>query len=219
MGLLYGQFQANPTSPPAAEWIFKLRMHQLLVEKQTLHLFPIRGHQVKVNLLYDNYIASGKRQDPINLELSESEQYHFVEKHRLQKDQYYLPKSRSYSAIDSLLLIHPPGEPLPILFMFQITQNKKDHDVILNKKSMGKIDDIKLPPNTRKCYAVITPEGVHPTITVPTKYPQNEEQQETSDDEETSTNEDEESTDGDREMSVGNLFSVFHYPVRMAELL
>ena len=66
---------------------------------------------------------------------------------------------------------------------------------------------------------VVTPAGVRPTITVPTKYPKNEEQQEkTSDDEETSTNEDEESTDGDREMSVGNLFSVFHYPVRMAEL-
>ena len=118
MGLLYGQFQASPTSPPAAEWIFKLRTHQLLVEKQTLHLLPIRGHQAKVNLLYDNYTASRKRQDPINLELAESEQHYSVEKHRLQKDQYYLPKSRSYSAIDSLLLIHRPGEPLPILLMF-----------------------------------------------------------------------------------------------------
>ena len=77
--------------------------------------------------------------------------------------------------------------------------------MILNKKSTGKIDDLKLPPNTRKCYVVVTPEGVRPTITVATKYPQNEEQQEkTSDDEETSTNEDEESTDGDREMSVLN---------------
>jgi len=225
MGLLYGQFQANPTSPPASEWIFKLRMHQLLVEKQTLQLFPIGGHQAEVNLLYDNYTASRKRQDPMNLELVKSEQYLLAEKHHLQKNCYYLPKSKSFPAIDSLFLVHPPGEPLPILLVFQITRDEKDHDV--NKRSLRKIDDLKLPPNTRKCYVVVTPEGVRPTITVPTKYLQNEEQQETSDSEETSTDEDEESTDGDREMSVdedqdqmsvGNLFSVFHYPVRMAQL-
>jgi len=209
MGLLYYLFRDNPINPPAAEWIFKLRMHQLLVEKQTLQLFYIRGRQAGLNLLYDNYTASMKRQDPTNFELAKSEQYHLIEKICLQKNRYYLPKSRNFPAIDSLLLVHPPGEPSPILLMFQITRNKKDHYV--NKKSLRKINDLKLPPNTRKYYVVVTPEGVCPTITVPTEYPQDEEQQETSDNEETST-------DGGREMSAGDLFSVFNYPVRMAEL-
>jgi len=86
---LYGQFQANQTNPPAAEWIFKLRMHQLLMEKQTLQLFPVRGHQAEVNLLYDDYMAFRKRQDPTNFELVKSEQYRLVEKHSLQKNCYH----------------------------------------------------------------------------------------------------------------------------------
>jgi len=224
MRLLYDQFQAYPTNPPAAEWIFKLRIHQLLVEKQTLQLFPIRGYQTKANLIYDDHTASRKRQDPTNLELVKSEQYRLVEKHGLQKNCYYVPKCKRFPGIDSLLLVHPPGEALPILLMFRIIQNQKDYSV--NKKSLGKVGDLKLPSNTRKYYVVVTPEGVRPTITVPTKYPQNQEQQETSDSEETSTDEDEEPTDGDLEMSadedqdqisVGSSFSVFHHPVR-AEL-
>ena len=36
-----GIFLSSPIGTPAAGWIFELRIHQLLIEKQTIQLFPL----------------------------------------------------------------------------------------------------------------------------------------------------------------------------------
>ena len=241
MGFFYNQFQADTTSAPAAGWIFKLRMHRLLMQEQTTQLFPIGGRQVKANFLYDDYTASEDRQNPMNLQLAKSNGRRLVERYRLQKNRYYRPKSKDFPAIDSLLLIHPPNEPSPILLIFQITWGGREHDV--NEKGLRNINDLKLPRNTRRYYVVVTPERTHPTMTVPMKHFRNEGQQEILDDEdgneeqqemlgdedgdEMSTDEGEEVpagrdeemlVDEGEEMPADKLFPAFHCPVPVEKL-
>ena len=238
MAKLYGLFQASPIFAPAAGWTFELRMHEFLVRKQTIELLPVFGRKARVDILYDNYTASKARENPGNLQLAESENLPFVKAERLQKNHYCCPESRYLLTIDSLLLIHPPDEP-PIL-MFKISRNRKDHHA--NPQGLHRMDNLKVPPDTRRYYVVVTPEGIRPRIKVSAKYLNGQRQQETSDeeilvsrdarmladeDEDVLADEDEEvpadeggemSVDGNEGVLIEQLFQVFHYPVRMTEL-
>jgi len=73
MELFYDLFQASAISAPAAGRMSKLRIHQVLVQAQTIQLFPIGGFQAKVNLIYNDYTAPKNRWNPINLQLATSE--------------------------------------------------------------------------------------------------------------------------------------------------
>jgi hypothetical protein len=189
MEYLYSFFQNSQTMAPAAGWIFELRMHQLLRRQQTIRLFPIRGRPGTTRFLYDGYTAS--KENPTDLQLAESDEYPLVEGDRLRMNRYYRLDSIDFPATDSVLLIHPPGEPSPILLMFQMTRNKREHNV--DEEGLGKIDDLRLPRHTRRYYVVVTPEGIQPQIKVPPACFEGR---------------------GRRGISPDELFPVFHCPVR-----
>lgn len=109
----------------------------------------------------------------------------------------------------------------------------------MNLKDLRRIDSLKVLSETRRYYAAVASEGIHPTIKVPAKCLRGQGQQETSDDEDGDeemlidgdekmlANQDEEvPADGDEEMPIdehkeissGELFQVLHYPVRMKGL-
>jgi len=90
------------------------------------------------NLTYDNYAASGRQEKP---QLAESEQHPLPEGGALEEGRYCRPKSADFPGIDSLLLVHLPGELLSIL-MFQITWDQGEHG--MNADSLRKIDDLEL---------------------------------------------------------------------------
>ena len=121
--------------------------------------------------------------------------------------------------------------------MFQITRNGREHDV--DVKDLRRLDNLKVPSDTRRHYVVVTPESVYPKVKVPAKYVRGQGQQETSDDEDLDEGmlieEDEEMladkdeevpADGDEKISVDEneelwsdkLSQVFYHPVRMTEL-
>ena len=152
------------TMTVGAGWIFESRVHQLLTRRKTIQLFPILGRRVGENLTYDDYAASGRQKRSMSLQLAESEQHLLPEGGALEEGRYYRPESADFPGIDSLLLVHPPGEQLSILFMFRITWDQDEHGV--NADSLRKIDDLELPSNARRCYVIVTPEDVLPKVAV-----------------------------------------------------
>jgi hypothetical protein len=193
MKYLYDLLAARTITAPAAGWFFELRMHQLLGRRQTIRLSPIRGRPGTASLLYDDYAAS--EEDAMDLQLTESDEHQLAEGDRFRMSQYYRLNPTDFPATDSVLLIHPPGEPSPILLMFQMTRNKRGHDV--DEEGLCKVDDFRLPRHTRRYYVVVTPEGTQPQIEVPPACFEGN------------------SREG---ISPDELFSVFHYPVRINAL-
>ena len=166
MQIFHDLFLSSPSTTIAVGWVFELRMHQLLRKQQRIRVSPIRGRRVKMNFIYDDYTSASN--NPMELQLPNSTELDFVEKAELKKDHYYHPKSTNFPAIDSLLLIDPPGEPPPILLMFQLTRNKNGHDAKL--RGLRKIDKLCLPSGTRRYYVVVTPKGINPKITIRASY-------------------------------------------------
>jgi len=220
-----------PTGTPAG-WVFKRRMHQLLSVEQTLRSFRMLPHRAGVNLVFDGYAASKARNNSTDFQLTHSEEHHLVEQAEPQMDLYYRFRSSSFPMFDSLRLIHPPGEPSPILLVFWIIRNKREHDVKL--RGLRNINQLNIPSDTRRYLVVVTPENIHPCITVPLEYfggtvdvrseetdrgegeGKNKDQ-----DEETDEDQDEE-MDEDQDDATGGiqwaLFRVFHCPVDMRRL-
>ena len=196
MSYFYNVFQANPITAAAAEWIFELRMHQLLRKKQAIQLFPVHGHCVDTNLIYNDYTASENQTNPTNLKFTRSEEHDLV-KTKLEENHYYRPKSNNFLTIDSLLLVHSRNKKLPTLLMFRITGNESGHDV--NKKDLCIVDSLEYPSNTPRYFVVVTPKDTHPRIIVPREYFGDRAQ-------------------GQQWVSVNKLFPVFHYPICMEEL-
>ncbi|KAF9647700.1 hypothetical protein BDM02DRAFT_3129593 [Thelephora ganbajun] len=194
MAYFHDLFLASPVTAVTAGWLFELRMHQLLANQRTIRLFPILGCHDQVDLIYNDYTASEERKDPANVQLTASEERDLLEGAQLQKDRYYRPKITNFPAIDSLLLVHPPGEPSPILLMFQITRNKQDHDA--NVRGLDKVKNMGLPPDACRYYVVVTPEGVQPKIMVSMEY----------------------FGENIRQILPDEVFPVFHYPVREKEM-
>ena len=195
MAYLYDLFSASKTSAAVAGWIFELRMHQLLRSRRTVQLFPIlNSGKGPVSLTYNNHVASLHQNDLKTLELLPSAEYPLTETTKVEKDCYYHPVAEKFPTIDSLLLVHPPGEPLPILLMFQITRSG-EHDVKI--EGLRKVDNLHFSTPIKKYYVVVTPESIRPQITVPNEYFEKDK-----------------GLSVDAGESADEEFSVFHYPVR-----
>ena len=161
-------FLQSSTAAAAVGWIFERRMHQLLMGKRTIRLFPVRGRHMDVNFVYDNYAASKVGVDPTELQLTGSRGCRLVEMAKLEKNRYYLAKPTEFPTIDSLYLLHPPGEPSPILLIFRITRSERKHHVKLC--GLRKIDQLDIPVDIQRYYVVATPEHIRPEIAIPVKY-------------------------------------------------
>jgi len=140
-------------------------MHELLRKGTRIQLYPIRGHPATANFIYDDYTASKKKEDPIDFQLPESEEHRLDEGVKLSIGKYCRPDVSNFPTVDS---IYAEGvDPSSTLTMFQITRNKKEHDV--NPEGLDRIDklDLGLVKNVRKQLVVITPEDIQPKIKVP----------------------------------------------------
>jgi len=170
MKRFYDLFRSSPVSASAAGWVFELRMHQLLRQGNSIQLFPVgrRGSASKLNYFYCNYTASEQGKDQKVFQLSASEEHLLNEEVQLRVGHYYRPQTSNFPTIDSLFLVHPPGGPSPILLMFQMTRNKKEHDV--NEGGLCRIEAMDLPRNTRKYYVLVTPRDIQPKIKAPKVY-------------------------------------------------
>ena len=207
MAEFYELFLASSVTASTVGWIFERRMHQFLAEKRTIRLFPIQGRPADAKFVYNCYAASAARSGGENFSLTRSEEYELVEGGELKKGRYYRPKPINFPAIDSLRLTHTRSES-PILLMFQITRNQKELDVSLG--GLRRIDELHLPPNTRKYYVVVTPEAMQPNITIPRVYiekggmPREKGKQK--------------AKQADESPGPEEAFPVFHYPVRSKDL-
>jgi hypothetical protein len=169
MQALYNLFQGNTTASPTVGWIFESRIHQVLRQRNAIHLSPICGHCGPEKLLYDKYTSSKERADTlVTLQLSRSEEHPLHEGIELDVGHYYRLPAKDFPTIDSLALIHPPGEPSPILLMFKITRDGSRYDV--NPGSLLILEGLEFPPDTRKYYVLVTPPGIKPQITVPKEH-------------------------------------------------
>ena len=206
MDYFHGLFRVNQSTAAAAGWVFESRVHQLLQQQRNIQLFPVRGSFATKNFNYNCYIASQERSDAMNLCLSDSAEVPLTEGCHVEKECYYRPRSTNFPTIDSLVLVHPQGEPSPLLLTFQITGTRDQHGV--NPNGLLKIRN--LAPGARKLYVVVTPESIHPTIVVPESLLSGGRQRKLS------------TIKGvvvDKvEKVVHEGFPVFHYPVRMEEL-
>ncbi len=146
--------------------VFEYRMHQLLTRQQAIKLFPMRYRlgPNEANFIYETYSPS----DPMSLWLPKSTEHKLVEGTRLEEKVYYRPDSENFPSIHSLLLIYPPGETSPILLMFYFALDQRYHDASLT--GLHKFDSLKIPPNTRRCYVVVTTEAIHLKMRIPMKY-------------------------------------------------
>ena len=160
MADFYNLFLASEVTAVAAGWVFELRMHQLLVKKQTITLYPVHGHYATTNLRYNDYTSTKEKQDPLILNLAQSKELPLIEGSTLQHNCYYRPKSPNFPTIDSLLLTGKKSTP--ILLMLQMTRNNNEHDV--NQKGLDAISKLGIE-EAQRYYVVVTPEGIHPTIT------------------------------------------------------
>ena len=166
MGSLYDVFRGGPHTAIDAKWIFESRIHQLLARRQEIWLFPICGHRTEVNLVYNDYTASENEDNSITLYLTGSEMHDLAMGDRPQENRYYRLKSNGFLAADSLLLLkHHDQEP--ILLVFKIACDESDQAIVYD---LRKIDDLGLASNVSRCYVVVAPEGIKPTMTVPLEY-------------------------------------------------
>ena len=193
MKYYYDLFRTGTTTAADAGWVFEFRMHQLLTRQQTIRLFPITQDLLgPKNSIYKGYPG----ENPIDLQLTGSDEHPLVEGDHLHTDHYYRPKPTSFPTINSLLLIRPPDSP-PTLLAFQIARNIKA--IHVDEDGLCRIDNLDLPPHTRKYYVVATPEDVQPEIKVPMACFRIE--------------------DGTpQNFPPRKVFSLFHYPVRMDAL-
>ena len=224
----YDMFLATPITATLAGWVFEGRVHQVLRTEQTLRLFPILPRSGRANVIFDDYAASQAGNKSTEFQLTHSKEYPLVKRAKLVENHYYRLESSNSAAVDSVLLLHPPGE-LHVLFMFQMTLNKTKHGT--NLDSLRKIGELDVPLGTRRYLVIVTPENTHPRIAVPLEYfggtvpIQNEERNsDESNSDESDSNESEE-MDDDEEMGKGKndgtqwaLFRVFHCPVDMGKL-
>ena len=171
MAYYYSCFCGTAGAASSARWLFEARIHQLLARGKTIQIFPILGHRAKNSIVYSNYDASRKQKDPVGLRWASSEQCILPEDDsvKLQEGHYYHLDSNNFlPTINALLLFRPPDKSPPILLMFRISQNQEEHDV--NPKDLRRVNKLKFPSDTRKCYVVVTPGGTWPRITIPMEH-------------------------------------------------
>jgi len=157
--------QGGSVTASAAGWIFEFRMHQLLTQGFSINLFPLYNPNegTKFNV-YSDYSDSRTKRKEKKFRLAASSEYPLHGGIKLQVGRYYRPEANNFPTIDSLRLIRPSKDSPPILLMFQITR-KGGHDVQVAGLDM--IDMLKLPPNTRRYYVAVTPDGIERPTQVP----------------------------------------------------
>ena len=148
---------------------------------------------------YDNYTDSMDQKVLTTLKSPASAEYLLAKKIKLKEGRHYRPEAKQIPPVDSLLLIHPFGESSPILLMFQITRSGK-HDVKV--EGLRKVDELHSPTSPKKYYVVVTPETVHPQLTVPIER----------------FEKDKGVSADDAGKSADEKFPVFHYLVRLGDL-
>jgi hypothetical protein len=159
LGYFYNRFRASPTTTANARWVFESRICQLLMEQQTIRVFPItQSTPGPASYVYEHY--PGK--NPVDLQMARTEEHRSVANHR-----YHL-RSADLPAIDPLFLIYPPDDSPPIPLAFEATQNGGDHDT--NKGGLRRIDTSDLNPKLYRHCVVVALEGTQPKITVPKAY-------------------------------------------------
>jgi len=235
---LYYLLLAAPITVTSAGWVFEDRMHQVLRAEGILRLFPIHPRRGKTGIIFDNYAASKVRSSLREFQLASSEEHPLVEGAELVMNRYYRLESSDFAAVNSVLLIRPPGGS-PILFVFQMTRNNTKHDL----HDLQKVSGLGVPPGTRRYLVIVTPEDIHPSITVPLEYfgetvpisseeTDSDENEGTIKDEDGSMDEDQdEAMDEDQGEEEGKgqcdamegaewaLFRVFHCPIDIGRLL
>ena len=161
----YYFFRESPVTAPAAGWVFELWMHLLLRGGTSLPLSPIGGRTVQADFVYDDYTSSLEGENKNVLQLTRSGEYRLGGEVKLEVGRYYRLKAADFYPIHSLFLIHPRGEPSPILLMFCIGWNETEQTV--SKGSLQRICGLGCPPDTRRRYVVVTPSGAQPRMRVP----------------------------------------------------
>ena len=171
MGAIYDALPSPPSLAPAAGGLLERRMHQVLVGRWNLRLFPIPRRLAKINYLYDDYTATIRKENGQSFQLDRLVEYEFdfeeIKKVVIEENRYYRPKAKNFATVDSFFLYRPP-DTTPILFMFQFTQAQGGHDA--KTKGLTLMDSLKLPTNVSKKYVVVTPEDTYPTISVSKVY-------------------------------------------------
>ncbi|KAH9983713.1 hypothetical protein BJV74DRAFT_597753 [Russula compacta] len=168
MQALYGLFTSSPITAPALGWLFEFRMHQLLRDGLRHSKFPspsllswVRGHTLRqlFHLSPQSKLKTTYLVAPINRTFLET-------RDEFTTGSYYCPSDLNLTAVDSLILIHSPGEPSPVLLMFQMMHTSDQHSV--DPSSLIAVNRLQVPRNTRKWYVVVTPLDIEPKIAVPT---------------------------------------------------
>ena len=227
----YDMSLATPNTATLAGWVFEGRVHQVLRTEQTLRLFPILPRSGRANVIFDGYAASQAGNKSTEFQLTHSKEYPLVKRAKLVKNHYCRLESSNSAAVDSVLLIHPPGEP-PVLFMFQMTRNKTKYGT--NLKGLRKVGELDVPLGTRRYLVIVTPENIYPRIVISLEYfggtvqIQSEDIKECEDEEMDENEREEMDDDEDEAMGKGEddgpgesqwaLFRVFHCPIDMGTL-
>ena len=97
--------------------------------------------------------------------MTRSEDHPLAEGVEFEVCHYYRLQATNSDLVSSLLLLHPPDEPSPILLMFWIAWNETGH--VVSVYDLRRIDGLDLSPDTRKCYVAVTPHNVRPETRVP----------------------------------------------------
>ena len=194
MRRFYNLFQRNRVAATTSGWAFELQAHQLLREVNRIQLFPVGCHITEGIFIYNDYTASRYGRNQRFLQLPGSKGHLLRGGVKLEVGHYYRRQATS-DAVSSLFLVCPPDEPSPILLVFWITWNEARHEI--SEDDLRRIDELDLPPYTRRCYVVVTPSNVQPEIRVPEAYFMGR---------------------GKRGREAEDIFPVFHYPVRMDTL-
>ena len=157
---VYNLLMGSAAPANAVGWLSELEMHCMLRRRQTLRLFPIRGRHVDTITHYDDYSAS-EGGDAIELQLPESDEFGLeAAEESLLVGRYYRPGAQNFAMADSLFLI--PTDSQPILLVFHIARNKKEHHV-----NISSLEEIRrLAPGVLVYYVIITSEGLTPTVMI-----------------------------------------------------
>ena len=117
----YNLFLGSPQSAIAAGWLFKLEIHRVLRQRQTIKLFPVRSKHAITNTHYHEYSASSEGGGAIELQLPGSDEYGLEAAGKdLLVGRYYRPRTQNLATADSLYLLNHPTKLRTILLISKL---------------------------------------------------------------------------------------------------
>ena len=134
-------------------------MHQLLMRKRSIQVFPIHGRRVGVNYVYNDYTASKGGNNPTSLQLTYSEEGNLAEIppphfRRIATAVSNPPASPRLTCCSSFTLraVHHPSS------LCSESRGLERRGSDANMVGLDNIIDLDLPSNVRRYYIVVTPE-------------------------------------------------------------